>query len=49
MDDVDLRSAWNAFCDRLKDGADLVLDPGRPGDDIDRAEGIRALLLRLAS
>ncbi len=49
MDDVDLRSAWNAFCDRLKDGADLVLDPGRPGDDIDRAEGIRALLRRLAS
>ena len=49
MDDVDLRSAWNAFCDRLKDGADLVLDPGRPGDDIDQAEGIRALLRRLAS
>ena len=49
MDDVDLRSAWNSFCDRLKDGADLVLDPGRPGDDIDRAEGIRALLRRLAS
>ena len=49
MGDVDLRSAWNAFCDRLKDGADLVLDPGRPGDDIDRAEGIRALLRRLAS
>ena len=49
MEEVDLRSAWNAFCDRLKDGADLVLDPGRPGDDIDRAEGIRALLRRLAS
>jgi hypothetical protein len=46
---VDLRSAWNSFCDRLKDGADVVLDPGRPGDDIDRAEGIRALLRRLAS
>jgi len=49
MEEVDLRSAWNSFCDRLKDGADLVLDPGRPGDDIDQAEGIRALLRRLAS
>ncbi len=49
MEEADLRSAWNSFCDRLKDGADLVLDPGRPGDDIDRAEGIRALLRRLAS
>ena len=49
MEEADLRSAWNSFCDRLKDGADLVLDPSRPGDDIDRAEGIRALLRRLAS
>jgi len=49
MEEVDLRSARNSFCDRLKDGADLVLDPGRPGDDIDQAEGIRALLRRLAS
>ncbi|MBI02734.1 MAG: hypothetical protein CL468_01695 [Acidimicrobiaceae bacterium] len=49
MEETDLRSAWNSFCDRLKDGADVVLDPGRPGDDIDRAEGIRALLRRLAS
>ena len=49
MKEVDLRLAWNSFCDRRKDGADLVLDPGRPGDDIDQAEGIRALLRRLAS
>jgi hypothetical protein len=49
VEEIDLRLAWNSFCDRLKDGADVVLDPGRPGDDIDRAEGIRALLRRLAS
>lgn len=45
----DLRSAWYDFCDRLKDGAAIVLDPDRPMDDVDRAEGIRALLRRLAS
>ena len=46
---VDLRTEWHAFCDRLKDGAEVVLDPARPGDDIDRAEGIRALLRRTAN
>ena len=46
---VDLRAAWHAFCDRLKDGADVVLDPDLPFDDVDRAEGLRALLRRLMS
>jgi len=45
----DLRLAWHAFCDRLKDGAEIALDPDRPFDDVDRAEGLRALLRRLAS
>jgi len=46
---VDLRAAWHAFCDRLKEGADVVLDPDLPFDDVDRAEGLRALLRRLMS
>ncbi len=45
----DLRSAWHAFCDRLKDGAEIALDPDRPIDDVDRAEGLRAMLRRLAN
>ena len=48
-DGIDLRSEWHAFCDRLKDGAEVVLDPARPGDDVDRAEGLRALLRRTAN
>ncbi len=46
---VDLRVEWHAFCDRLKDGAEVALDPDRPGDEVDRAEGIRALLRRIAN
>jgi hypothetical protein len=46
MDELGLRPARSAFCDRLGDGADLVLDSGQPGDDTDRAEGIRSLLRR---
>ena len=45
----DLRNAWYDFCDRLKDGAEIVFDGDRPIDDVDRAEGIRAILRRLAS
>jgi len=47
--EIDLRSQWHAFCDRLKDGAEVALDPSRPGDETDRAEGIRALLRRIAN
>jgi len=46
---VDLRTAWTAFCDRLEDCADVVLDPDLPIDEVDRAEGLRALLRRLSS
>ena len=46
---VDLRTAWTTFCDRLKDGADVVLDPDLPIDEVDRSEGLRALLRRLSS
>ncbi len=46
-DREELRSAWEAFCDRLRDGAEVVLDPARPTDAADRAEGIRHLLRRL--
>ena len=45
----DLRNAWYDFCDRLKDGAEIVFDGDRLIDDVDRAEGIRAILRRLAS
>ena len=48
-DTVDLHGAWTSFCDRLKDGADVVLDPDLPIDEVDRAEGLRALLRRLSS
>jgi hypothetical protein len=48
-DSSDLRSAWHVFCDRLKDGVEIALDPDRPIDDVDRAEGVRALLRRLTS
>ena len=48
-DTVDLHGVWTSFCDRLKDGADVVLDPDLPIDEVDRAEGLRALLSRLSS
>ena len=44
-----LRSAWNTFCDRLRDGADTILDPVRPASGDDHAEGFRHLLRSLQS
>ena len=44
MSDTDLRDTWLAFCDRLAGAADVVLDPERPGDAVDRAEGFRHVL-----
>jgi hypothetical protein len=46
-DREELRSTWETFCDRLRDGAEVVLDPARPTDAADRTEGIRHLLRRL--
>ncbi|MDG2428456.1 MAG: DUF1214 domain-containing protein [Acidimicrobiales bacterium] len=48
MSAAELRSAWHAFCEDLKDGAEIALDPDRKIDDVDRVEGIQALLRRLA-
>ena len=42
-----LRSAWSTFCDRLRDGADTILDPIRPASGDDHAEGFRHLLRSL--
>ena len=42
-----LRSAWSTFCDRLRDGADTILDPNRPASGDDHAEGFRHLLRSL--
>ena len=44
-----LRSAWNTFCDRLRGGADTILDPVRPASGDDHAEGFRHLLRSLQS
>ena len=44
----DLRLLWDGFCDDLKAGADHVLDPDRPGNTVDRVEGLRLLLRSLA-
>ena len=44
-----LRSAWNTFCDRLRGGADTILDPARPASGDDHAEGFRHLLRSLQS
>ena len=44
-----LRSAWSTFCDRLRDGADTILDPIRPASGDDHAEGFRHLLRSLQS
>ncbi len=51
MSDTDLqrlRDLWDGFLDGLKAGADHVLDPDRPGDDVDRVEGLRHLLRSVA-
>ena len=42
-------AAWRHFCAELAEIGDLVLDPGNPAAEIDRAEGFRYLtrLLRL--
>ncbi len=42
-------SAWEAFCDRLKEAGSAVLDPTVPADDVVRAEGYRYLLMALYS
>jgi hypothetical protein len=34
---------WEAFCDRLKAAGDVILHPGTPATEIDRAEGWRYL------
>ena len=48
-DPTRLREAWEAFCDRLRDGADTILDPVQPAGGYDHAEGFRHLLRRLQS
>lgn len=48
-DSESLRAAWNTFCDRLRDGADTILDGSRPAEGDDHAEGFRHLLRRLQS
>ncbi len=42
-------SAWEDFCDRLKEAGSAVLDPSVPSDDVTRAEGFRYLLMALYS
>lgn len=41
--------AWNAFCDRLKATGGEILRSDLPASDLDRAEGQRHLLQRLAA
>ncbi len=41
--------AWNAFCDRLKSVGGEILRADLPASDLDRAEGQRYLLQRLAA
>src|SRR4029434_8624976 len=36
-------TAWDRFCDALKDVGKLVQDPRAPADSLDRAEGYRFL------
>ena len=42
-------AAWNAFCDRLKETGREILREELPATDLDRAEGQRYLLQRLAA
>ena len=34
---------WHQFCESLKSAGDILLRPGAPATDIDRAEGLRYL------
>lgn len=40
--------AWRAFCDRLKQAGDRILEPDFPNDERARTEGYRALLRHVA-
>ena len=41
--DPDLRAAWHAFCDELRDAGEIVFRDTAPARDIDRAKGLRLL------
>ncbi len=41
--DAQLKAAWDAFCDQLKNASDLVFRDTTPSHDIDRAKGFRLL------
>jgi len=49
-DRVATGEAWEEFCERLKDAGKLILRPGTPMNELDRAEGLRYLsrLTRMA-
>ena len=42
-DGLELKAAWEDFCERLKGAADVVFDPNSPTDLRSRTEGIRYL------
>lgn len=42
-DGLELKGAWEDFCERLKGAADVVFDEGAPTDRLSRTEGIRYL------
>jgi len=46
--DVQLRAAWDAFCDDLKQAGDLVFRDTAPAADIDRAKGFRLIARNIA-
>lgn len=46
--DADLRRAWAAFCDDLKDAGEIIFRDTTPAADIDRAKGLRLLARNIA-
>jgi len=46
--DKDLKAAWDAFCDRLKDAGDLVFKDLNPGTALQRVDGFRYMTQNLS-
>ena len=45
--DEELKEAWRAFCEKLSDAGNSIIDSKTLGNDTDRVEGLRHLLRAL--
>ena len=46
-EDEELKEAWRAFCEKLSDAGNSIIDSKTLGTDTDRVEGLRHLLRAL--